>query len=97
MSLFYEQEGKVTTKCYRKRHAECRNIPKTCICMCHVVKQKNEELKRKGTLKTADEYINRLILGSQYSSNCKHGIHHSCKNTKGWCHCSCHSKGDEEY
>ncbi len=94
MSLF-EELPHISVKCHRKHHQDCRNMSKICQCMCHVVKQKNEELKKKGTLKDADAYINRLILGSQYSSNCKHGIHHSCKNTKGWCHCSCHSKGDE--
>ncbi len=62
--------------------------------MCHVIIEKNEELKKKGTLKTADEYVNRLLLGSQYSANCKHKAHGSCVNSKGWCHCSCHGESN---
>ncbi len=91
MSIFLEEDGKTSTNCYRKHHESC-TVSSRCICMCHVVKQKNEELKKNGTLKTADEFVNRLLLGSGISARCRHKAHGSCLNTKGWCRCKCHGE-----
>ena len=55
MSIFLD-DVKLSVKCHRNRHDECRNKQGKCGCMCHVVQQKNEE-KRKSDIQILDDYI----------------------------------------
>ena len=55
MNLFLE-EKRLSVKCHRHKHEQCRNKSKLCGCSCHRVIELNEE-KRLSDIQVLDDYI----------------------------------------